>query len=170
MSNDMIDYRRVPVRAYEPKQLNARHHEILRLNLLGMSNIDIAKQLGCTPATVSTVLNSRLGKVQATVFKEGADADAMQVAKRIRELAPKAVALMNEIIENEDMPSAVRLRAAQDMLDRAGFAPTKQVSVNATQINLSGQDLEKLKQIALDRARHNGIVIDVTASEELIGE
>lgn len=161
MSND-VDNRRVAIRAYEPKQLNSRHHEILRLNLLGMSNVDIAAQVGCTPATVSTVLNSRLGKTQATMFKECADADAIQVAKRIRELAPRAVALMNEIMEDDSVSSAVRLRAAQDMLDRAGFAPTKQVAVNSTQVHISGQDLELLKETALSRARQNGILIDVT--------
>ena len=60
-------------RKYQPKQLNEKHHEILRLAMLGYSNVEIAQRLSCTPATVSIVRNSGLGRHQASLLKAEAD-------------------------------------------------------------------------------------------------
>lgn len=149
-------------RAYEPKALNARHHEILRLSLLGLSHVEIAKKLSCTPATVSNAVNSGLGRAQSGVLSAAADYNAIQVAKSIRELAPGAIKAIGELIESEDVPSAVRLRAAVDVLDRAGFAAPKNVNVSSTSVHLTGDDLEHLKREALARAASAGVVIDVS--------
>ena len=92
------DKRRSPTgRKYEPKQLNQKHHEILRLALLGYSNVEIAERLHCTPVTVSTVRNSGLGRQQASLLKAEADFHAIETAKRIRELAPGAIETINQI-------------------------------------------------------------------------
>lgn len=161
------DKRRSPTgRKYEPKQLNQKHHEILRLALLGYSNVEIAERLHCTPVTVSTVRNSGLGRQQASLLKAEADYHAIETAKRIRELAPGAIETINQIMSDEDAPAAVRLNAAKDVLDRAGFAAPKQVNVQSTSVTLTGDDLEGLKAIALQRAQQNGLVIDVTPEED----
>lgn len=163
----LIDRRRNPAgRKYQPKALNQKHHEILRLALLGYSNVQIAERLNCTPATVSIVRNSGLGKQQAAIFKAVADQHALDTARRIRELAPDAIEAIQEIMNNEDTPANVRLNAARDILDRSGFAAPKQVNVSSTNINLTGDDLEGLKAIALQRAAANGLVIDVTPTGE----
>lgn len=158
-------------RAYQPKQLNERHHEILRLAMLGYSNVEIAERLSCTPATVSTVRNSGLGRQQTSLLRAEADHAAVETAKRIRELAPDAIEAIKEIMLDVDMPAHVRLSAARDVLDRAGYAAPKQVNVSSTTLNLTGDDLDGLKAIALQRAQSNGMVIDVTPdggnSEEL---
>lgn len=148
-------------RAYEPKTLNARHHEILRLSLLGFSNKEIADKLGCTPATVSNTLNSGLGREHSAILRAEADASALETAKRIREISPKAIELIERLITDDEAPANVRLRAAQDALDRAGFAPVKNVNVSSMNVTLSGSDLDALKETALQRARMNGIVVDV---------
>lgn len=152
-------------RKYQPKELNAKHHEILRLALLGYSNVQIAERLNCTPATVSTVRNSGLGRQQASLLKAEADHSAIETAKRMRELAPNAIETINQIMANEELPAAVRLNAAKDVLDRAGFAAPKQVQVNSTSLTLTGDDLEGLKAVALQRAQMNGLVIDVTPED-----
>lgn len=151
-------------RAYEPKTLNARHHEILRLSLLGYSNKEIAGRLDCTPATVSNVLNSGLGREHSALLRAEADYNALETAKRIREISPKAIELVERLITDDDTPAAVRLRAAQDVLDRAGFAPVKNVNVKSTSVTLTGADLDALKETALQRARMNGLVVDVESS------
>lgn len=153
-------------RLYEPKQLNSRHHEILRMNMLGYSNVDIAKMLGCSLATVSTAINSQLGREHAALLKSEADYSAVETAKKIRELAPRALAILSEVLENSETPAAVRARVAQDLLDRGGYAPVKSVSMTSTSIQLTGNDLENLKSQALLRAKQNDIVIDVLPLEE----
>lgn len=162
-----FDRRRNPSgRKYQPKHLNEKHHEILRLAMLGYTNVQIAERLSCTPATVSTVRNSGLGRQQAMLLKAEADHAALETAKRIRELAPNAIEAIQQLMSNEEVPSHVRLSAAKDILDRAGYAAPKQVNVSSTNLTLSGEDLEGLKAIALQRARANGLVIDVSPTVE----
>ena len=153
-------------RKYQPKQLNEKHHEILRLAMLGYSNVEIAERLSCTPATVSVVRNSGLGRQQASLLKAEAYHSAFETAKRIRELAPDAIEAIQQIMMNEELPANVRLSAAKDVLDRAGYAAPKQVNVSSTTLNLTGDDLEGLKAIALQRAQANGMVIDVSPDRE----
>lgn len=153
-------------RKYQPKELNARHHEILRLALLGYSNVEIAKRVGCTPATVSIARNSNLGRQHAGLLKTEADRSALETAKRIRELAPDAIEAIQQIMTDEEVPANVRLSAARDILDRAGYAAPKQVNVSSTTLTLTGDDLEGLKTVALQRAQANGLVIDITPELE----
>lgn len=155
-------------RKYQPKELNAKHHEILRLAMLGYSNVQIAEMLHCTPATVSTVRNSSLGRQQSAVLKLRADHSAIESAKRLRDLASGAIETINNLMLDEDVPANVRLGAARDILDRAGYAAPKQVNVSSTSVTLSGEDLESLKMVALQRARENGLVIDVSPQEDSV--
>lgn len=147
-------------RRYQPKKLNERHHNILRLHLLGYSNKQIAERLGCTPASVSIAVNSNLGRLQAGLMRAEVDNGAIEAAKRIRALAPKAIDVIEETMSDEEVPYAVRLRAAQDALDRAGFGAVKRVDTRSMSVSLSSDDLEELKASALARARENGLVVD----------
>lgn len=151
-------------RRYQPKKLNERHHNILRLHLLGYSNKQIAERLGCTPASVSIAVNSNLGRLQAGLMRAEVDNGAIEAAKRIRALAPKAIDVIEETMSDEEVPYAVRLRAAQDALDRAGFGAVKRVDTRSMSVSLSSDDLEELKASALARARENGLVVDEPAS------
>ena len=81
-------------------------------------------------------------------------------------LAPDAIEAIQQIMMNEELPANVRLSAAKDVLDRAGYAAPKQVNVSNTTLNLTGDDLEGLKAIALQRAQANGMVIDVSPDRE----
>lgn len=160
-----LDGRRNPYgRRYQPKKLNERHHNILRLHLLGYSNKEIADRLGCTPTSVSIAVNSNLGRIQASLMRAEVDNGAIEAAKRIRALAPKAIDVIEETMANEDVPAAVRLRAAQDALDRAGFGAVKRVDMRSTSVSLSSDDLEELKNSALARARENGLVVDAPST------
>lgn len=170
MSFNLPDRRKVQFRsARQPKELNERHHTILRMNLLGYSNRDIAAQVGCTESTVSIILNSHLGRCQRSIWQSEVDGAAIEAAKSIKAMAPKAARIIEEIMDSEEVPSSVRLRAAQDALDRAGFGAVKKVDLNSTNLSLTKDDIEQLKQTALERAQASGLLIDVTPSEG-IGE
>lgn len=147
-------------RSYEPKSLNAQHHEILRLTLLGKSQVDIAAELGCTPQTVNIAVNSGLGRDQLSLLHAEADVNAVEIAQKIRETAPVALAAIQSIIESPDVSAAVRLKASIDILDRAGHAPIKKVDVRKMSMELSADDLEGVKQLALQKAMEAGVIID----------
>lgn len=144
------------------KELNGRHHSILRLSLLGYSRWDIAEKLQCSYATVCSALDSNLGKAQKGILQSELDGTAVEAAKRIREIAPKAIKVVEEILESENVPTAVKLKAAQDVLDRAGMGAVKRVDVASSSVSISLSDIEEMKRTAMERAKANGLLIDVS--------
>lgn len=146
--------------AWQPKTLSERHHNILRMHLLGYSNIEIAERLGCTPTAVGLAVNSNLGRIQTRMMRAELDNGAIEAAKRIRALAPKAIDVIEQTLDDPDAPIAVRLKAAQDALDRAGLGAVKKMDVRSTSVALSRDDLEDLRRDALARAIENGLVVD----------
>ncbi len=155
-------------RVYEPKKLNPLHHEILRRALLGESHKQIAEDLNCTPATVSNAVNCGLGREKLETLSSIADLDGLEVAREIKRAAPMALKVMQEILEDTAASYAVRLKAAADLLDRAGHGAVKKVDVKRSSVELSPEELDVLKQQALDRALSNGDIIDVTNIEATV--
>lgn len=150
-------------RPYQPEKMNDRHHRIMRLHLLGYSGREIASMLGLSESRVSIVINSNLGRCQSAIMKSEADTSAIETARRIREVAPKALQVIEDILADDSVPSSVRLKAAQDALDRAGHGAVKKLDVRSTSVALSPDDLEDLKQAALARAKASGLVVDTSA-------
>ena len=109
-------------RKYQIMELWDKHHAILRLLALGMSEKHIAEQLGCTTATVGNVKHGELGKRQLALFRSAADKAAVDIMEDIRNLAPVAVARLEEILSDQNSDKKLVAGVAQDILDRAGFA------------------------------------------------
>jgi len=168
MNNKYIDGRRVPfgTKKYDLKSVSSRQHEILRMVTLGMTNKQVAERLGCSPQTVSIVRNSSLGRLQLEIFKQRADEDTLEVSHKLRSLAPGAIATIEALMTNEEAPSAVRLNAAKDLLDRAGYAAERRMSVRSTSVQLSPDDLANLRNEALERARENGLLVETDIAED----
>ena len=152
-------------RTYEPKQLNPLHHEILRRALLGDSHKEIATALGCTVATVSNAVNSGLGRDKLQTMTAVADINSVELAQQIRETAPKALAVIQEILESESANYATKFRAATDILDRAGHGAVKKVDIRRSATELSMDELDRLKHEAIERMRKTGMCIDAEFSE-----
>lgn len=151
-------------RLYQPKELSERHRNILRLYALGYTIKEIAERIGCTQATVSNIVNSELGRTHTEVFRRGIDNAALDSAIRLRAMAPAALDVIEGIIQDENAPAALRLRAAQDTLDRAGYGAVKRMDIRATSVSLTADDLEEIKNNAIHRAAKNGIdIVDVPA-------
>lgn len=158
----VVDQRRTATpRKYEPKQLNPLHHEILRRLLLGESHKEIALALNCTPATVSNAANCGLGRDKLNYMQGAADVNSVEIAQKIRETAPRALQVIQEILEDEAANYALRFKAAVDVLDRAGHGAVKKIDVKRSAVELSIDELERLKQEALSRAFQTGLTIDV---------
>ena len=139
-------------RKYQIQTIWDTHHEICRLALLGMKHVEIASTLGVTPATVSYTLNSELVKKQLMIMRGARDASSVDVAKRIQEMLPEALEVLDTILKNENASASVRTNIAQDLLDRGGHGAPKVIETRGFMAHLSGEDIERIKQ----RAKESG--------------
>lgn len=72
---------------------------------------------------------------------------------RLRDLAPIAVGVLQELMTNEATPPQTKLSAARDLLDRLGWVPPKRVDTinnfeNKDLTQLTRQELEKIASSA----------------------
>lgn len=84
----------------------------------GASPVEVAAALG-----VSRTTGWRLAQEPEVLVavKSIRDARAHNAALRIEHFASRAAQVLGELVEDRDMPPIVRLRAACELLDRAGY-------------------------------------------------
>lgn len=139
---------------YQIEQMWEIHHEICRLALLGMHQVDIATHLGIHPVTVSYVLRSPIVKRQLEQLKAVRDLEAIDVSVEIKNLAPKAVRVMDELLDS-DLPN-LKFKAAADILDRAGHAAIKTLRTENIHAHFTSEEIADIKK----RAREVGLLTD----------
>jgi len=148
-------YRHKDKRRRNPKALgltdiNDLHKAISRMAALGLKNVDIARELNISPQTVSNVKNSPLGAIQIENLHNIYDNSSFDVMSRIRDLLPKCVDTLQEILENPDqkISPTTRLKASLSTLAIAGHGPiNKNVVMSGV---LSKEKIDELKQRAID--------------------
>ena len=144
-----MDKRFKDARKYNIKKLWSLHAQITEQVALGKTNVEIAQALDITPQTISNVRNSPIGKEKVEILTAAMDAETVDIGRRIREFAPKALEYLERIIEGREPGASVALRAkiASNHLARAGYGEiTKVHSLNAT---VTKDDIEEIKSRAL---------------------
>lgn len=143
------------------------HHEIARRIVLGQKNVTIADELNVSAQMVSMVRNSPIVQEHIAILRGAADADTVDLAKEIREVAPTALKLLRDIIEgeNDGANASLPLRAkmATDMVARAGHGVPQRVQSENVHAFITSEDIAAIKK----RAIENGDVIEVKAEESL---
>ncbi|MFA6972670.1 MAG: hypothetical protein WC208_14905, partial [Gallionella sp.] len=161
------DGRRVEERKYTVTQVWDSHREIARLLVLGLKHVDIANQLGVSEATVSYTANSPIIKREIENMRAARDLDTVDVAKRIQEVAPKALTVLENLLTTAN--DAIKYRTAADILDRAGHAAVKTLRTESLVAHLSRDDIEEIK----NRAKQIGLcvsnAIDVGEAQKVGG-
>jgi len=152
-------------RRYQIQNLWDSHHEIIRLAVLGMKHVDIARELNITAVTVSICLNSEIGRRQLELMRGARDSETIDLAIEIRKKAPVAFRLLQEYMENDDFDPKQRISIAMDTMDRAGYGAPRIVEGRMLHAHLTADDLNEIKQ----RARENSMMID-TIVEEVAAE
>jgi len=148
-------------REYQIQQMTQRHHEITRLALLGRPAKEIAQELGVTEVCVSYTLNSRIVQDKLSMLRAQRDANSVDVAAAIRDLAPKCIEVLETIMNDQDTPAHVRSSNAKDLLDRAGFAAPKVIKSESIVAHLTKDEIEDIKRRAIDVGKQSGVIIDV---------
>jgi len=142
-------------RTFEVTKLWDIHKEIVRRLALGEKNTDIATQLGVTPAMVSYTKNSRIVEDRVAILQASKDADTVDLMKRIQQIAPKALDLLEGVIDGDkELGATIGLRAktAENLMDRAGYGAVKKMAVGSA--HLTREEIEDLKT----RARQSGVI------------
>jgi hypothetical protein len=110
---------------------------------------------------VSYTKNSKAAQDQIGILRGAMDADTIDLGRQIQQFAPKALQLLEEIIEGrgEGRDASIRQRGlhAEKYLDRAGYSPVKKVATVST--TLTRQDIEAIKNRARQSALDAGVAI-----------
>lgn len=153
-------------RKYAIQTMWDTHREILRLAVTGMKQVDIASTLEITPVMVSYTLNSPIAKREMENLRSARDLDAVDVAKRIQEIAPIALQTLEDLLCQGT--ESTKFRTATDLLDRAGHAAVHTLRTESLSVHLTKADIDEIK----DRAKEIGLcvveAIDVESSD--VGE
>lgn len=145
-------------KTWQVEQVWELHHEITRRIFLGQKNTVIAAAVGCDKQQVSNVRNSAIVQEQLRAMQLAATQDVVDVKRIINEIAPRAVEVLKEVMDDQRTPPATRVTAAKDLLDRAGHGAVQQVQV--AHGHFTAADLEAIKARAMQSTRINGLLAD----------
>ena len=150
------DQRRTDRRVFEVSEMSELHHEITRRLLLGQKNVEIAEQLNCHEQTVSNVRNSQVVQDKLSVMQGARDANTVDLAREIQEIAPKALQNLREIIEDEsgEVPLHMKAKESNNLLDRAGYSPKQQTEHKHLHAHMTTDKIEEIKE----RAKQVGVI------------
>lgn len=112
------------------KRVRDRHKLAVMLQVCGLTNNEIAANLGYTASRVSIILNSQkeeLQQVRRDTVERVAER-TVDLSTKIRLKAPEAFDKMVDLLESDN--ERIVLESAKDILDRAGYAPVKK-QINA---------------------------------------
>lgn len=136
-------------KTYDIKKMNHRHKEIVRRLLLGEKDVHIARDLGVTVQMVRYTKTSPIVQEQLGIMHGALDGKTVDIAKEIQDKAPIALKVLEEIMTDRDAKEGVRARIAENWLDRAGFAPVKQIQ--SVDVTFTSDDIQAIKKRALSR-------------------
>ena len=125
-----------------------QHHEVLRLLVKGYKPRQISEMTGLTETFICRLRNSPIAKERLEIL--GAERDAITVAmvKRIAELQPKALSVLERVLNGETNATIdLEVRTAQDMLSRGGNAPVQRMVADVRH-GLDEETLNAIKERA----------------------
>lgn len=141
----LVDGRRSE-RRYEIKDLQDRHHEMIRMKLKGFDNIAIAEALDVTPENVSVVLNSNIAKQHIAALQGKRDERCVDFLTSMEQMLPKIHELYSNVIEEDKRITPQRERMARDLLDRVGYGKVTKVEGRVRHAHLTMEDIAGIKE------------------------
>ncbi|KKL98978.1 hypothetical protein LCGC14_1819040 [marine sediment metagenome] len=149
---------------YNLAKLQERHREILRLAAMGGTDKDIANRMNVTPVMVRYTRRCALGSKQLATLRNGRDGMTADITQRIQELAPDALRVIEEVvqqgtIDNIAIDRKERLAASNKILDRAGHVPPQRIIGDINHRLLTNDSIQEIKDRAKELSAINGNLI-----------
>lgn len=113
-----------------PRDHKHRHELIIRLAAGGMTNVQIADEIGMSAARVGIVLAQPANKAKVKAVQEQLWGE--NVKKRMQTIASKALDTVEEIMNNKQERGATRLQASTYVLDQAVGKAQQTVNVQGS--------------------------------------
>lgn len=162
-------------RYYNVQALQERHHQMIRLSLLGKQPSEIAEILGVTKDNVCQVLGSQLAQDKLAVLRVATDCKSVDIAHFLAEEAPKCLELLRQardgdkklvaaLDETPQISLKERLHAAESLLDRHGTSRIQNIRGLVGHAVITDDLLEEIKQKAAEakeRARCAGNLVEM---------
>ncbi len=136
---------------YQIKHLNERHREIARRVVLGERSSDIADSLGVSRELVSIVKGSDLGRAYIGELEAERNAYTVDISIQLSDLCPAALQVLKDGVEGRLGGKAtdyVRMKAATEILDRAGYGRIHSLKAEVNHGFLTPGSLEAVRQRA----------------------
>lgn len=152
------DKRRVPSgerKGHQITEMWSNHHEIARLIVLGLNNVEIGERMGCTPQTVSNVRNSPVVQDKLAILHAVRDVATGDLAHEIAEMAPMALKRIREVLETgtvhgQTASAAVIMKEANNLLDREMGKAVQRIDSRNVNTTLTSSDLDAIRQRAAE--------------------
>ena len=109
-------------------ELKAKQAAAAELMIEGLEDSEIAERLGLGR---TTVWRWRHKPEVATVVAQARNRRMEENRRRLDELVIKAMDVFGELIADENTPPAIRLKAASEVLDRAGITAGSSLELDA---------------------------------------
>lgn len=150
-----------------PRRMMELHREIIRLSLMGtLNNKEIAGIVGCSAATVNTVMKDGTSAEKLQELQARRDDSAVDFSKEVRDLVPEALRIYQEFLLDDKADPKNRIHVADQVLDRGGLPRISSISASVVSSHLSEADMIELKAAALDAARKQGLLVDIPTADE----
>jgi hypothetical protein len=147
-------------------EISDKHHEAVRMMLLGMTNEEIARQIGLMPLQVSNIRRSPLVRNKLAELHTARDNKAINFAdelqKDLRDSYEVLKAIQNgELADKEGNPVFVEAKLRADvafgLVDRAGYSPVKKIQGEFIHGHLGSEEIDEIKR----RARAANVITEV---------
>ena len=161
-------------RVWQVNEMWDIHHEIARRLLIGQKDTSIAEDLNVSATMVGLVKKSPVVREKLDIMHAAADDKVIEMAKYIKDKAPVALRLLDDVIEGRSIggitpPLKMRVDEANNWIDRAGFKAPQRVEGMLIHGHYTAQEIEDLKKEAASRTAAKVIdaeVMDAPAEQE----
>lgn len=137
-------------------KMNSRHHEIVRLSILGYKDKQIADKLNITPLSVKNCLSSPIAKAMIGNINASRNVKTVELADQIQEILPDAIKLLEAVIDGGTLNDkdvrdrALQASTAKHLLGIGGLSPVKRVESRNQTTHLTADDIRQLVSEARD--------------------
>jgi len=139
------------------KRLWGMQNEVCRLHVIGgLKGTEIARMLGITPQTVYNIVGSEKGKEVIARLSLGRDVNAEDIQKRIQEIQPLALEILEDAMLDDEAKLEVKVGIAKDLMDRGGHKPVSTVNIKSVSHRVDAEFLREIK----DRAKEIQVEIE----------
>lgn len=102
------------------QQLWPHHRSMARLFLEGLQPGEVAQITGFTPSQVTRILRSPLFEAELARLESQAEMEVVSVGNELKRMATRAIEVLDENLQAENISRELKTKTAFDVLDRSG--------------------------------------------------